>query len=29
MDFTERLLTRSTDAPKGDTEDSFPAINPR
>ncbi len=29
LDVTERLLTRSTDAPKGDTEDSFPAITPR
>jgi len=29
LDFTERLLTRSTDAPQGDTGDSFPAITPR
>jgi TM2 domain-containing membrane protein YozV len=29
LDFTERLLTRNTEAAKGDTEDSFPAITPR
>lgn len=27
LDFTERLLTQSTDAPQGGTEDSFPAVN--